>query len=168
MLGWCTFVPLVGMLLVDWVWPVRQPVSEPGGCEDHPRLSTNKRHALGVLLKGIEDLFVNSGSGHELHFGFFFHCGRWRRLILRQRWSAAATDAGCSCSGFICNFSIFQEYPVQGAGCKVYVLMESNPFSQKKNQETNTASMHVQLDRDFSFYFLLCTCSHQGIMVLSW
>ena len=168
MLGWCTFVPLVGMLLVDWVWPVRQLVSEPGGCEDRPRRSTNKRHALGVLLKGIGDLFVNSGSGHELHFGFFFHCGRWRRLILRQRWSAAATDAGCSCSGFICNFSIFQEYPVQGAGCKVYVLMESNPFSQKKNQETNTASMHVQLDRDFSFYFLLCTCSHQGIMILSW
>ena len=93
MLGWCTFVPLVGMLLVDWVWPVRQPVSEPGGCEDRPRRSTNKRHALGVLLKGIEGLFVDSGSGRELHFGFFFiagdgedsfcgNVGRQRRRIL--------------------------------------------------------------------------------------
>ena len=74
-LGWCTFVHLVGMLLVDWVWPVRQLVSEPGGCEDRPRRSTNKRHALGVLLKGIEDLFVDSGSERELHFGFFFIAG---------------------------------------------------------------------------------------------
>jgi len=74
-LGWCTFVHLVGVLLVDWVWPVRQPVSEPGGCEDRPRRSTNKRHALGVLLKGIEDLFVDSGSDRELHVGFFFIAG---------------------------------------------------------------------------------------------
>jgi len=88
MLGWCTFVPLVGMVLVDWVWPVRQPVSEPGGCEDRPRRSTNKRHALGVLLKGIGDLFVNSGSGHELHFGFFFS------LRAMEKTHSAATLVG--------------------------------------------------------------------------
>ena len=64
-------------------------MSEPGGCEDRPRRSTNKRHALGVLLKGIEDLFVDSGSGREFHPQFFIagdgeslacgNGGRWRR-----------------------------------------------------------------------------------------
>ena len=71
-LGWCSFVPLAGVLLVDWNWPVRQSVFEPGECKDRPRCSTNKQHAFGVILKGIEDLFVDLGSGHELHFGFFF------------------------------------------------------------------------------------------------
>ena len=36
-LGWCSFVPLAGVLLVDWNWPVRQSVFEPGECKDHPR-----------------------------------------------------------------------------------------------------------------------------------
>ena len=68
-------------------------MSEPGGCEDRLRRSTNKRHALGVLMKGIEDLFVDSGSDRELHFGFFFiagdgedsFCGnvgqQWRQML---------------------------------------------------------------------------------------
>ena len=87
-LGWCSFVPLAGVLLVDWNWPVRQSVFEPGECKDRPRCSTNKQHAFGVILKGIEDLFVDLGSGHELHFGFFFS------LWAMEKTHSAATLVG--------------------------------------------------------------------------
>ena len=86
-----------------------------------------------MLLKGIEDLLIDSGSG-KLHFGFFFiaedgedsfcgNVGQQRRRML----DAPVVD--------LCViFSIFQGYPVQGAGCKLSILMKPNPFLKKKKQ----------------------------------
>ncbi|KAF8723331.1 hypothetical protein HU200_021854 [Digitaria exilis] len=68
--SWCSLIPLAGLLLVDWVLPVKRPVTEPGEW-DCPGRSMAKWHAFGMLLTGFEDLFVNSGSGREFHHAFF-------------------------------------------------------------------------------------------------
>jgi hypothetical protein len=74
--SWCSSVPVAGLLLVDWVVPVRPPTTEPGECMDRSGGSTDKWHAYSsALLMGFEDLFVVSGSGREFHPGFFFITG---------------------------------------------------------------------------------------------
>ena len=73
--SWCSFLPLPGLLLVDWVLPVRRPATEPGDWMDCPGRSTGKWHAFSVLLTGFKDLFVDLGSGREFHPEFFFIAG---------------------------------------------------------------------------------------------
>ena len=51
--SWCSSVPLVGLLLVDWVVPVRRPATEPGEWKDCPERSTDKWHTSSGPLMGL-------------------------------------------------------------------------------------------------------------------
>ena len=51
--SWCSSVPLAGLLLVDWVVPVRRPATEPGEWKDCPGRSTDKWHTSSGPLMGL-------------------------------------------------------------------------------------------------------------------
>ena len=51
--SWCSSVPLAGLLLVDWVVPVRRSATEPGEWKDCPGRSTDKWHTSSGPLMGL-------------------------------------------------------------------------------------------------------------------
>jgi hypothetical protein len=44
-MGRWSFVPLAALLLLDWRWPMRRPVSDSGEYRVCPGRSTDKKHA---------------------------------------------------------------------------------------------------------------------------
>ena len=60
----------MGLLLVDWVLPVRRPTTEPCEREECLGHSAGKCHASGMLLTGFEDLFVDSVAAMSFIRGF--------------------------------------------------------------------------------------------------
>ena len=106
-------------------------MSNPSEIEVWPEHSADKLHAFGELLMAFLKVDSSLIQDPTMNFILGLLCyGRWGRSGMRQQWST--TVSGCSFSGFICNFSIFQGCPIRGARCKTSILMKSNPFSQNK------------------------------------
>jgi hypothetical protein len=113
--GRWSFFPLAGLLLVDWGWPVRRPVSDSDEHRVCSGCSMDKKHASSVLLMGLKfEVSLSNWVSAVSFILVFLHCGRWRRTGLRQQRSAAATRIGCSGKRLQCIFFFTQRCPVKG------------------------------------------------------